>query len=129
MSERSWYSGNAADDGAERRGWILGHFMDPSAGERSTDTLEVKWGIHKAGEQRTEWVTGDKRTTLVLLVQGRFHVKFRDGDVPLIRQGDYLVWGPGTDHSWKAITDSVVVTVRWPSLPYSEHESTHLRGR
>lgn len=116
MSEHSWYSGNAADDGAESRGWILGHFMDPSAGERSTDALEVKWGVHQAGERRTDWVTGDKRTTLVLLIRGCFHVKFRDGNAPLTRQGDYLVWGPGTDHSWQAEEDSVVVTVRWPSL-------------
>lgn len=112
-----WYSGNAADDGAENRGWILGHFLDRSAGERSTEDLEVKWGIHPAGDQRADWVTGDKRTTLVLLVQGRFHVKFREGDVELSKQGDYLVWGPGTDHSWQAVEDSVVLTVRWPSLP------------
>lgn len=116
MSESSWYRGNAADDGEDTRGWILGHFMDPSTDERSTEALEVKWGIHHAGEQRADWVTGDKRTTLVLLVQGRFHVKFRDGDAPLSRQGDYLVWGPGTDHYWQAEEDSVVVTVRWPSL-------------
>ncbi len=34
----SWYSGNAADDGANTRGWILGHFLDPSARVRSTKT-------------------------------------------------------------------------------------------
>ncbi|MCP2255219.1 hypothetical protein LY13_003993 [Prauserella aidingensis] len=117
MSASTWYRGNADDDGTDTRGWILGHFIDPSAGERSTETLEVKWGVHKAGEQRADWVTGDKRTTLVLLVSGHFHVKFRDGDAPLTRQGDYLVWGPGTDHSWEAQEDSVVLTVRWPSLP------------
>ncbi len=117
MTQRAWYSGNAADDGAEHRGWILGHFLDPSAGERSTDTLEVKWGVHEAGEERPDWVTGDKRTTLVLLVQGRFRVRFRDGDVTLALQGDYILWGPGTDHSWQAEQNSVVITVRWPSLP------------
>mgnify|MGYP001953992361 CR=1 FL=1 len=116
MSERSWYQGNAADDGADRRGWILGHFMEPSAGDRSTESLEVKWGVHKAGEERHDWVTGDKRTTLVLLVSGKFTVRFRDGDALLVTQGDYLVWGPGTDHSWRADTDAVVITVRWPSI-------------
>lgn len=116
MSERSWYSGNAADDGAERRGWILGHFMEPSTGDRSTNALEVKWGIHQAGEKRSDWVTGERRTTLVLLIQGHFDVVFRDGNASLARQGDYLVWGPGVDHSWEAKQDSVVVTVRWPSV-------------
>ena len=28
----NWYSGNAAEDGRERRGWIFGHFIDPSEG-------------------------------------------------------------------------------------------------
>jgi quercetin dioxygenase-like cupin family protein len=35
--------------------------------------------------------------------------------VTLQRQGDYVVWGKGTDHSWQAEDDSTVITVRWPS--------------
>jgi hypothetical protein len=27
------------------------------------------------------------------------------------------MWGAGTDHSWRAEEDSVVITVRWPSVP------------
>ncbi|GAA2918135.1 hypothetical protein GCM10011428_37800 [Streptomyces violaceus] len=38
------------------------------------------------------------------------------GSVTLEKQGDYMVWGPGIDHSWQAEDDSVVVTVRWPSV-------------
>jgi quercetin dioxygenase-like cupin family protein len=37
--------------------------------------------------------------------------------VPLTRPGDYVVWGPGVDHSWRAEQDAVVLTVRWPSVP------------
>jgi quercetin dioxygenase-like cupin family protein len=37
--------------------------------------------------------------------------------VVLTRPGDYVLWGPGVDHSWLAEQESVVVTVRWPSLP------------
>jgi quercetin dioxygenase-like cupin family protein len=36
--------------------------------------------------------------------------------VLLERQGDYVVWGPGVDHSWRAEEESVVLTVRWPSV-------------
>ena len=28
-----------------------------------------------------------------------------------------MVWGRGVDHSWYAEEDSVVLTVRWPSVP------------
>ena len=110
-----WYRGNAADDGRDNRGWILGHFIEGSKDVRSTKDVEVKWGIHPAGEKRPEWTTDDQRTTMVLLIAGNFVVNLSDGNVELARQGDYAVWGPGIDHSWEAKEDSVVITVRWPS--------------
>ena len=114
----NWYTGNATDDGDKHRGWLLGHFIDPSAPTvRTTEAVEVKWGIHPAGQQRPGWTTDEQRTTLVLLVSGRFHVELTVGDVLLDRQGDYAVWGPGIDHTWRADEDSVVVTIRWPSVP------------
>jgi glyoxylate utilization-related uncharacterized protein len=112
-----WYSGNANDDGAKNRGWLLGHFMDPSEGVRSTKDVEVKWGVHPAGDKRAEWTSDDQRTTLLLLVEGNFRIELTEGSVTMRRQGDYVMWGPGIDHSWEAIADSVVITVRWPSSP------------
>jgi quercetin dioxygenase-like cupin family protein len=53
----------------------------------------------------------------VLLVQGNFRIDLTETSVTLEKQGDYAVWGPGIDHSWAAITESVVITVRWPSSP------------
>ena len=112
-----WHCGNAAKDGRETRGWILGHFIDQSEGIRSSSDVEVKWGIHPAGEKRHEWTADDQRTTLVLLVEGNFRVDLTEASVTLRKQGDYAAWGPGIDHSWEAVSDSVVITVRWPSLP------------
>jgi quercetin dioxygenase-like cupin family protein len=113
----NWYQGNAAEDGSERRGWFLGHFIDPAEGVRSSEDVEVKWGIHSAGERRPEWTADDQRTTLVVMVQGNFRIDLTGSSVTLGKQGDYVVWGPGIDHTWEALTDSVVVTVRWPSSP------------
>ena len=113
----SWYSGNAPEDGRHNRGWVLGHFIDPAEGVRSSKDVEVKWGIHPAGEKRAAWTADDQRTTLVFLVSGSFRIDLTEGSVLLERQGDYVVWGPGIDHTWEANTDSVVVTVRWPSSP------------
>ena len=107
--------GNAGTDGTEHRGWIVGHFVG-SADVRTTKDAEIKWGIHSAGETRADWSTDEYRTTVVLLVRGRFFVNFRDESVLLEHEGDYVMWGAGIDHSWRAEAESVVVTIRWPSL-------------
>jgi hypothetical protein len=52
-----------------------------------------------------------------LLVQGSFRIDLTETSVTLDKQGDYAAWGPGIDYSWEAITDAVVITVRWPSSP------------
>ncbi|MFF4275888.1 signal peptidase I [Streptomyces sp. NPDC001536] len=113
----NWYTGNAGADADQHRGWLLGHFIDPAkSAVRQTGALEVKWGIHPAGEQRPDWVGDDQRTAMLLLVSGKFRLDLSVGSVTLEKQGDYVVWGPGIDHSWQAEEDSVVVTVRWPSI-------------
>jgi quercetin dioxygenase-like cupin family protein len=109
------YVGNATQDGALDAGWLLGHFKAPGD-PRHSDAVEVKWGVHEAGEERAEWATGERRTALLVLISGRFRVRLRDRAVLLERQGDYVVWGPGVDHSWRADEASVVLTVRWPSV-------------
>jgi hypothetical protein len=113
----NWHSGNAAEDGQARRGWILGHFIDPAEGIRSSKDAEVKWGIHPIGEKRHGWTADDQRTTLVLLIEGNFRIDLTEATVNLVKQGDYVMWGPGIDHSWEALSDSIVLTVRWPSSP------------
>jgi hypothetical protein len=82
----------------------MGHFVDPASGGsvRATDALEIKWGIHPAGQERPEWTADKRRSTLVLLVSGKFRVDLTVGSVTMDRQGDYIVWGPGIDHSWQA---------------------------
>lgn len=110
-----WTAGNANDDASDMRGWLVGHFIPPSQGVRSTRDVEVKWANHPVGDQRPEWTNDDRRTTLVLLISGRFRVDVTGGSKTMSRQGDYVMWGPGVDHSWEALEESVVMTVRWPS--------------
>ncbi|NBE83116.1 cupin domain-containing protein [Micromonospora rubida] len=111
------YVGNAGVDGPAEGGWLLGHFMPPGDPRHSTD-VEVKWGVHPPGEARSRWATGERRTALLVLVSGgRFRVELPDRTVLLAEPGDYVVWGRGVDHSWYAERESVLLTVRWPSLP------------
>ncbi|MFI6322607.1 signal peptidase I [Nonomuraea sp. NPDC050556] len=110
------YVGNANVDAPGDAGWLLGHFK-PVDDVRHSEDVEIKWGVHKRGDERAQWVRGERRTALLLLVSGRFRVELPDRDVILSEQGDYVVWGQGVDHSWYAEEDSVVMTVRWPSIP------------
>ncbi|WP_327234036.1 signal peptidase I [Streptomyces sp. NBC_01317] len=109
------YVGNADKEAAADGGWLLGHFKE-RGDPRHSDAVEVKWGVHPRGERRARWVKGEVRTALLVLVSGRFLMEFPGRSVLLARQGDYVVWGQGVDHSWFAEDDSVVMTLRWPSV-------------
>ena len=111
-----WHHGNAVEDGRAARGWLAGHFIDPGS-VRSSPDVEVKWAIHPLGDTRAGWTDGEQRTTMVIQVDGRVRVDLTECSVTLASQGDYLMWGPGIDHSWHALARSVVVVIRWPSTP------------
>lgn len=108
------HAGNTYQDGPERRGWFVGNFM-PEDDLRQSHDVEIKWGQHQAGEAREEWVRGEERSTVLVLVSGIFTIVFPEGEHTLKEQGDYLMWGPGVDHSWRADEDAVTMTVRWTS--------------
>jgi hypothetical protein len=112
-------TGSAADEGAARSGWFLGHFIDPAAGLLHSRSVEVKWGVHRAGETKPATGANSTAHTLSILVSGRFLLDFPEAGrvVRLERPGDYALWPPGPQHRWTALEDSVVLTVRWPSLP------------
>ena len=113
----SVYVGRAVHDGMVNQGWLLGHFM-PRGDLLHSDDVEVKWGVHAPGERRAAWATEETRTAFLVLIRGAFDIELRDRTVLLREPGDYVVWGPGEDHSWQAgPAETVVLTVRWPSQP------------
>jgi hypothetical protein len=52
-----------------------------------------------------------------LLVRGSFVLVFPDREVALRREGDFVMFGPGVAHSYRCLEESLVLTVRWPSVP------------
>lgn len=107
--------GNAAVEGTNRWGWFIGHFINPVDDPRSTEVLEVKWGVHKAGESRTNWAVNNEAATLSILINGRFCLQFEDRKIILDREADYVLWCSGVPHCWVAESDCTILTVRWPS--------------
>ncbi|GAA2625026.1 cupin domain-containing protein [Paractinoplanes durhamensis] len=110
------YVGNADLDAPKERGWLIGHFLPDGDPRHSTD-VEVKWGRHPAGDRRAEWARGERRTAVLVLISGCFHMEFPERTVVLSAPGDYVLWGPGVDHTWFAPQETVVLTCRWPSVP------------
>ncbi len=111
--------GNAEDFAhGPTRGWFVGNFLDPTAGPRFTDGVEVKWSVHPEGDHRPGIAPGADTVTLTILIEGRFEQVFPDeeqGTVTMERPGDFALYGPGVPHTWRAIADSVMLTVRWPA--------------
>ena len=113
----SIFVGNAADASRNTRGWFVGHFM-PGADHplRSAD-VELKWYTHAKGETRAEWAPGNPVRTLNVLIRGKFVLRFRERDVVLAEEGDFVLFGPDVPHSFRSDEESLVLTVRWPSGP------------
>ena len=109
------YVGSATVDAPADRGWLLGHFK-PARRRAAQRRRRDQVGHPSPGDRRAQWVTGEKRTTVLILISGRFRVELPERDVLLARQGDYVVFH-GIGHSWHAEEESVVMAVRWPSVP------------
>ena len=112
--------GNAKSD-RDTRGWLIGVFRD---NELHNEDVEIKWGIHIPGDERSyDQRTAQKTaTTLAILVSGDMSIMTQDAsgkpiEALLQTQGDYVVWGPSIMHWYTVRKDTVVVIVRWPSVP------------
>jgi hypothetical protein len=111
--QNSIQTGNANVDSNDTRGWFVGDFIEEKYGLRHDKLVEMKWGVLKEGDERTEWATGETRTTIGILISGMFTMEFRDKLLTFDTPGDYVMWGPGVDHRWHADKDAVWLTIRW----------------
>lgn len=126
--------GNAAVDGATTRSWFVGDLAGwlgqagsthpPAFGLRNSAAVEMKWGVHRAGDTRPEWAECAEKLTMSLLVRGRFLLQFRSPAAResmtqhrLQQEGDYVIWGADLEHTWVVEQDSVILTIRWNAAP------------
>lgn len=109
-------TGNAALAARDTRGWFLGHFVRSDPALRTGD-LELKWWLHPRGDRRAEWSPPSAVRTLNVLIRGHFVLVFPDREVALAKEGDFVLFGPDVAHSFRSVEESLVLTVRWPSLP------------
>jgi hypothetical protein len=110
-----------AENHPERRGWVIGSFVEDKSIFHSDD-FEVKWAEHKKGYIKIGLKTDVTAKTVVFLVSGKFQVNFIDKvsgnkeSVVLKSLGDYLAYDAiNFDHTAEALEDCLVVVFRWPS--------------
>ncbi len=108
-------SGNAYVDGAPQRGWFIGHFLEDACGLRATPSLEVKWNVYHAGEEKPLWGVSRTATTLCMLIKGKITIWFPMTTCILSDEGDFVIWPAGIPHRWMIEEEALVLTIRWPS--------------
>jgi hypothetical protein len=138
-------SGNGITDGGG--GWFIGNFQAINT-RRHRENILVKYGIHHAGQECAHPFDPQekqpyKATVSILVEGGPFvhwfrndpdkKVPFSDGtteDVRVLeRVGDYLIYEPAALHNWKALGNSVVITMQFPTEEWFKKHSKYPRAR
>ena len=123
-SKQPFYVGNAKADQVSGSGWFIGQFVPAELGLRRQTAVELKWGIHPDGEKRAQPWANQNGTTVSVLIEGSlkltFHIDDSQHEVILRTKGDYVIFGPEVVHSWEAIGDTIVLSVRFPSVEVGE---------
>ncbi|MFT4308115.1 MAG: signal peptidase I [Candidatus Woesearchaeota archaeon] len=101
---------NARDP--EGRGWFIGRFMEEPY---ATHAFEAKWATHEKGSRRTPSANDAK--TMCILISGSFVLRFPDKNTETIlnEQGAFVWWDANVLHTYEALEESTVLTIRWPS--------------
>jgi hypothetical protein len=121
VNSSHFYFGNAADDNVADTGWFVGQFIPDAMGYRHQTAVELKWGVHPRGQSRPGGPEANRvATTISILVRGMLETVLTVAGQPhvvrLEREGDYIVFGPDVKHDWEALEDSIVLSVRFPSV-------------
>ena len=118
--QKPFYFGNARADDVRGSGWFVGQFVPAELGLRRQTEIELKWGIHPDGDKRPQPGANPNGATISVLIEGQlkvtFHVDGTEQEVTLGTKGDYVIFGPEVMHSWEAVGDTIVLSVRFPSI-------------
>ena len=88
------------------------------SGQPALDALLAHADPTRPLSERVAWAASARATTLSMLISGAIRLYFAAGHERLLhRPGDYALWAPGVAHHWRIEQDdTVVLTIRWPSL-------------
>ena len=118
--------GNAIRDVSEYNGWLIGNTpQHQGLGLRYHDNVWLKYGLHDPGETcKNPYEKSNKINISILRSGGPFVHSFKcaDGQINLPKAklseiGDYVIYGTDVTHTWTAVNESTVLTVKFPPNP------------
>ncbi|OHU47256.1 hypothetical protein BKG82_26745 [Mycobacteroides chelonae] len=112
-------TGSLASDASamQRRGWVVGAFMDPGDARHCTD-LEVKYGQFRRGQDPQHRAKVSSTTEFTLVLSGTVRAVVGSREM-VLSQGDYVLIHPGTPNNTvlEVLADAIIFTVKAPSDP------------
>lgn len=105
------FSENTAKIGKNYKQWIIGNSIDKYP-ELMSDNVMIKWGKHKKGEKRKNFVCDKNMFTVTILVYGKMQQIFENKKLLQTKEGDLVYYAPGVYHKWIALEDSLIITIR-----------------
>lgn len=116
-------TGSLAPDAAamERRGWLVGAFIDPVDMRHCTD-LEVKYIHFLRGQNPNHPAKMSSTTEFTLILSGTVRAVIGSEEM-VLSQGDYVLIHPGTANNTvlEVLDDAALLTVKAPSDPSAKH--------
>lgn len=111
--------GDLADEKSfEKRGWFIGHFMEKESVFKN-DNFEMKWAVCLRGWQEQFTKSNLRAKTMCVLIEGKFEFEFqKEGEKKILsKTGEFIFWDAGVLYTSKSLDDSVLLVIRWPSVP------------
>lgn len=106
---------NAFALGKDKEGWFFGSFInDPNlkSSDLEIQLIELEEGFSKRSTRHDASVKA-----ITILIEGFFEISFPDEGhaVALEKQGDFVKYDLSSNHKSKALIDSTILTIKWPS--------------
>jgi mannose-6-phosphate isomerase-like protein (cupin superfamily) len=117
----NYYRGNFYEEykgSRDRRGWLIGQFMDIEDGARKTEKVEIKfWEFHKGEETKHRPKHQKVATEFTFILKGRVRGEI-DGQPVILQENDYVVIPAGVPNNFptKILEDARGLTVKAPSI-------------
>ncbi|MDP2874253.1 MAG: hypothetical protein Q8N84_03105 [bacterium] len=114
-------TGNFNNERDKYRGWVVGNFID-KASPFHTEDFEIKWIKVAKGFRKENLGPETKAKSLAILISGKYQISLLTTDQKFLleKEGDYLFYQPTVPHRAEAFEDTLMIAIRWPSLPHDQ---------